>query len=368
MAPKESQKDMQEHSVKKVELLRHYLNAYLAVVGHDPFTERIRCYDLFCGEGVYPNGGEGSPVTFIKSLREFSLKHPGKKFTFHFNDQDVGKVQNVWDCVNKLGEKLPTLSITSSDLPFQQVVVETKRQLAALGREKAFIFIDPYGYKEIRPSLIKELMTGGKTEVLLFQPTQHMFRFSQKGTPEALSDFLEELHHGREFPAGMDVLDYLDYIKDGFRLLLPDCYVDSFTIRKDATTAFCLFFFTSHIYGAEKMLEAKWKLDNDQGKGWSYQDEGIAGGLFDLPQTNPLEKLLEISLASGPKSNEALYEMTIRAGFLPTHTTQILTAMQKRGHIHVTPEGTRKGAFYLNYQACKSPDRSKRKTITIHLT
>lgn len=368
MALKESQKDMMEHSAKKVELLRHYLNAYLAVVGHDSFTERVRCYDLFCGEGIYPNGGEGSPITFIKSLRAFSLKCPEKNFTFHFNDQDANKVQNVHACMDLLGKGPPALTITSSILHFKEVMEATKKQLAALGREKAFIFIDPYGYKEIRPGAIKELMAGGNTEVLLFLPTQHMFRFSQKGTPVALSDFLEELRYGRGFPAGMGVTDYLDYIKDGFRLLMPDCYVDSFTIRKDAQTAFCLFFFTSHIYGAEKMLETKWKLDNDQGKGWSYQDEGIAGGLFDLPQTNPLEKLIEASLASGAKTNEALYESTIHAGFLPTHTTQILTSMQKQGRIHVIPENTRKGAFFLNYQACKAPDLSKRKIITIHLT
>ncbi len=266
-----------------------------------------------------------------------------------------------------MGEGSSALTITSSSLPFQEVVAETRGQVAALRKAKAFIFIDPYGYKEIRPTMIKDLLSGGKSEVLLFLPTQHMFRFSKKGTPESLAEFLEEIRQGREFPIGSTMSDYIDYITAGFRLLLPDCYVGSFTIRKDLLTAFCLFFFTTHIYGAEKMLEAKWKLDNDQGKGWSFHDTGLEGGLFDQPQTNPLEKLLLAKLVEGPQTNESIYEFTIRAEFLPTHSRQILTAMQKQGRLRVEPETTRKGAFYLNYQEAFGPDLSKRKPITIQL-
>ena len=116
MALKDSQKDMQEHSAKKVELVRHYLNAYLAVIGYDAFTEGVHCYDLFCGEGIYPNGGEGSPITFIKSLRAFSARCHEKRFAFHFNDQDSTKVDNVRACLSLMGEGPPSLSITSSSI------------------------------------------------------------------------------------------------------------------------------------------------------------------------------------------------------------------------------------------------------------
>lgn len=148
---------------------------------------------------------------------------------------------------------------------------------------------------------------------------------------------------------------------------MPDIYVDSFTIRKDAHTAFCLFFFTSNLKGAEKMLEAKWKLDDQQGAGWSYEASFAHDSLFRGGDTHPLQKLIESRLHSGPQSNAAIYEATLRAGYLPKHAVQVLSQMQKDRRIRVTPEGTRAGAFYLNYAATHGADTSQHHSITIHL-
>ena len=239
--------------------------------------------------------------------------------------------------------------------------------VTGMGKEKAFLFIDPYGYKEIKPQLIHELMVNGKSEVLLFLPTQQMFRFSKKGTPEALLDFLEGIRQEREFPANATIAAYIKYIVEGFRLLMPDCIVDSFIIRKDPQTAFCMFFFTSNLKGAEKMLEAKWKLDEQQGAGWSFTDSGYEGSLFAEPHVNPLERILEKLLKKAPQSNAAIYDTTIRSGFLPKHANQVLSAMQKRGRLKV-PDGIRQGAFYINYAATFGGDPAKLNSITLSLT
>ena len=368
MALRDSQKDMHEHSAKKVELLRHYLNAYLSVLAHDRYTDAICCHDLFCGEGIYPNGGKGSPIVFNECLSAFAAEHREKHFSLHFNDQDSKKVENVLSRIGPATQRPNNFVVTSSTLPFDEVVQNTKDALVKMGKGKAFLFIDPYGYKEIKPQLIKELMKGGKSEVLLFLPTQPMFRFSKKGTPEALSEFLEGIHQGRTFPAVGSITDYIAYIVNGFRLLMPDCFVDSFTIRKDPQTAFCLFFFTSNLKGAEKMIEAKWKLDEQQGEGWSYRDSGYDESLFGEPFIHPLQKLLEGILRTGPQTNAAIYEATVRAGFLPKHAKQILSALQDHGRIQVQPDGVRKGTFYLNYQATHSTDLAKRENIRIILS
>lgn len=367
MALKESQKDMHEHSAKKVELLKRYLNEYLAVVGHDTYTEAIHCHDLFCGEGVYPNGGKGSPIIFAECLRAWAPKCPRKRFSLHYNDQDGNKVANVKKHLDEMGLPPRNLLITPSTLRFDQVIQATRHKIADLKKEKAFLFIDPYGYKEIKPQLIKDLIKGGKSEVLLFLPTQQMFRFSNKGTPEALSEFLEGIQEGHPFPMAASIIDYLTYIVQGFRRLMPDSFVDSFTIRKDANTAFCLFFFTSNLKGAEKMLEAKWSLDEEQGAGWSYQSGYSADTLFHEPVIHPLEKLLQSRLRSGPQTNAAIYETTIRAGFLPKHAHQILSDMQKEHEIRVLPDGTKGGAFYLNYAATHGAKTHEHKIITIQL-
>ena len=368
MALRDSQKDMFEHSAKKVELLQLYLDAFLAVIGHDPHTEAIHCHDVFCGEGIYPGGGKGSPIIFAECLRAWAARCPGKKFSFHFNDKDGEKVAHAKKHIDGMAPLPRNLHVTSSTLPFDHVIQETRHKIAELRKEKAFLFVDPYGYKEIKPQLIKDLMKGNKSEVLLFLPTQQMFRFSKKGTPEALSGFLEGLQEGHAFPVGARISEYITFIVQGFRRLMPEYFVDSFTIRKDASTAFCLFFFTSNLKGAEKMLEAKWKLDDQQGAGWSYEAGFSADTLFHEPFIHPLAKLLQNRLHSAPQTNAAIYEATIRAGFLPKHALQILSDMQKNGEIHVKPDGTKAGAFYLNYPATHGANVREHKTITIHLS
>ncbi len=366
MTLKDSQRDMYEHSAKKVELLQRYLTEYLAVVSNDRHTQAVHCFDLFCGEGIYPNGGTGSPIVFHESLLDCATKHPDKQFFFHFNDAELSKVEQVKSLIHRSQNTPKNLTVSSSNAAFDKIVQDTKHKLAELKKGKAFLFIDPYGYTEIKPPLLRELMKGGNSEVLLFLPMQQMFRFSEKGTPPVLAEFLEEIRHGRPFPTGKNVADYLAYLVNGFRFVVPDCIVDSFTIRKDVHTTYCLFFFTTNLKGAEKMLEAKWKLDETQGLGWSWEANLSADSLFNEPITNPLELILEEKLRS-PKSNADIYDFTIRAGFLPTHALQILQTMQQEGRIVIKPERIRKGAFYLNYAATFGADTNKHRPITIQL-
>ena len=105
-------------------------------------------------------------------------------------------------------------------------------------------------------------------------------------------------------------------------------YVDSFTIQKDAQTVFCLFFFTKHIRGFEKMLEAKWRFNGETGQGWHYSAGTGVGDLFDkpTPQTQILERALEILIGDGrPVTNAEIYRETLEQGFLPKHSNEILT-------------------------------------------
>ncbi len=59
-------------------------------------------------------------------------------------------------------------------------------------------------------------------------------------------------------------MGYIQHTKRLLRARLQGThFVDTFTIQKDAQTVFCLFFFTRHIRGFEKMLEAKWRFNGE---------------------------------------------------------------------------------------------------------
>lgn len=192
-------------------------------------------------------------------------------------------------------------------------------------------------------------------EVLLFLPTQFMYRFDEKGTPQALIEILEELVDLNEWRVNGSVHGFIHQFKEALRKYLGnDFFVDTFTIQKDATTVFCLFFFSSHIRGFEKMLETKWQIDEDEGKGWSYEK---TGNLFLALKTNPLEqKLLDFIKNNNKCFNGDVYEYCLRLGFLPVHCNEVFTSLQTEGRLEVgsdSLENIRKGAFYINYESYK---------------
>ena len=83
--------------------------------------------------------------------------------------------------------------------------------------EKAFIFIDPYEYKHIKANQIKRLLESGISEVLLWLPTQFMYRFSSSGTPLALKDFIEELTQYKDWNETDNIWRFIEQLKSDFQ-------------------------------------------------------------------------------------------------------------------------------------------------------
>jgi three-Cys-motif partner protein len=353
-------KHLLDHSEIKVQLLGRYLKRFLPIIANLDYNERIRIYDLFCGEGVYENGGEGSPLVILQAIKKLKesgvVRRPLPPIDRQFNDKVEYKVLKTKKAAEEKGlidESSGKTVFTVND--YQEEVKILIELFSKLKKEKAFVFIDPYGYKHIKASDIRDLLKAKNAEVLLFLPTQFMYRFDQSGTPEALKDFIEELVEYQDWKETDSVWKFIDQLKTSFRNYLGnDYFVDTFTIQKDANTVFCLFFFSSHIRGFEKMLEAKWEIDTEQGKGWQYDIGGPS--LFFAQRTNALEEKLK-KFFEKPKSNGQIYEFTLHCGFLPSHCTEVLNNLQKKEELSTKRsdgQKTRKGAFYISYEHYKS--------------
>lgn len=358
---RESQIVMLDHSKAKVKLLSKYLEKYLNIISNDGYTNKISVFDLFCGEGVYENDGEGSPIAILKVLKElhFSNKAKNKRVPpvdLFFNDIDDSKIQKLKSIieVRKLHYSLfGKLNFSSKN--YKEILDSLSSYVQKFKNEKAFIFIDPYGYKEIRASEIKKLLSAKKSEVLLFLPTQFMYRFDEKGTPQALIEILEELVELKDWKPSTSVYDFINQFKNSLKSYLgEDFFVDTFTIKKDESTVYCLYFFSSHVRGFEKMLETKWEIDDEEGKGWSYQSKN---NLFSSFKMNPLEEfLVNLFYTQSKVTNGDIYFYTLSCGFLPKHSNEILSSLQEDNKIEVfsaNGEKVRKGAFYINYENFK---------------
>jgi len=182
-----------KHSEAKVKLFGEYLKRYLSVICNDGYTEQVNIYDLFCGQGLYEDGGEGSPIVALKQVKEVyynlihnkSIRKP--KINCYFNDIDSEKLNILQRAIRDKSlhySTIGSLTITSNDY------LNEVRRLTEIFRnyknEKAFVFIDPYGYKDVKGEHIKQLMNcNKKVEVLLWLPIQFMYRFSKNETPDS---------------------------------------------------------------------------------------------------------------------------------------------------------------------------------------
>lgn len=357
---------MFDHSKAKVQLLQKYLEKYFNIIANDGYTQKINVFDLFCGEGIYENSGEGSPIAILRTLKDLHFINKAKNkniinVDLYFNDKDEFKIQKLSSIIeNKKLHHKTFGRITYSSKDYKSIIGNLSNYIQNLKNEKAFVFIDPYGYKEIRASEIKKLLQSKKSEVLLFLPTQFMYRFDEKGTPEALIRIIEELVDLKSWKHSNSVYQFINQFKDALKNYLGnDFFVDTFTIEKDAATVFCLFFFSSHIRGFEKMLETKWQIDEDEGRGWSYEK---SGNLFTDFKTNLLEeKLIELLSTNQKIYNSKVFEFALHNGFLPTQVVEVFYALQAAGKLKVLSDSEdkiRKGAFYINYDNYKkSPEK-----------
>ena len=355
-----------DHSAAKVQLLGAYLKRFLSVISNDGFTEQIDIYDLFCGDG------QGSPSVIMREVKNsfFARQARSQKnpvVNAIFNDINNTKVEHAKGLLSDRKLHYPEMgSLSFSSRDYADLIADLNSNLVFSKFKKTFVFIDPYGYKKIKASDIQNLLEKGNVEVLLFLPTQFMYRFDSNGTPEALKDFVDEIVSISEWVPNESVWKYIEKLKAGFRNKLgPRIFVDTFTIQKDPQTIFCLFFFSGHIKGFEKMLEAKWELDEEQGKGWHYY-RSQSSGLFVDQKAHPLEEKLREFLSNSERSNGEVFEFTLACGFLPKHTKEVFDDLQKRGELSVLTsigEKIRRGAFYINYKTFR--DDAKKVTFRI---
>jgi len=359
------------HSKAKIELYSIYLSIYLNIIERDAHTEKIYLYDLFCGEGKYSDGSRGSPLAALDVIKKHFFEN-GKKIKpirFLLNDEDADKIEKLTDLV-KANFKPNNCNLEIKNEDYSDLIDNVIDEIGQYKNEKGLIFIDPYGYKHINILDLQNLLEGKKTEVILFLPISFMYRFagavSLDDLPgyEPLKKFLEELFQ-KEKQDFSSVNEFISKLKIAFRNKLGDYYIDTFTLERDSSNLYCLLFFTSHIRGFEKMMEAKWKMDEQEGRGFILDKQGK---LFTRKELDDFPNEVKEFIKSTKKcTNKDLYKFGLIHGYLPKHLREILCQFQDEGLLHVSSENgekVRRGAFFLDYNN-HSPFEKRIVTIKI---
>lgn len=361
---KDSQVIMLEHSKAKVELFGRYLSIYLNVISRVPFIKKIYLFDLFAGEGKYLNDEKGSPVVAMECIKNhfFSNGEICPNIDVWFNDSEkseievgVYKIERVKRFISEIF-KPSNVNIEYTKDEYTEVIKAViARLLKIKDSERALLFIDPWGYKEIDPKDLKEVVKNGKTEVILFLPISFMYRFADKallddtfagGRP--LEKFLSELFRGK-LPDTDNQLKFINEVKDQFKKYLEINYVDTFTIERGNKNFFCLFFFTSNKTGYYKMLNAKWDLDEESGRGFRLSNSN-QGSFFDeitvVDYTSMVKELLKDKSGA---TNQSLFDFGLDNGFLPKHTKKVLDELKAKDEIELTSlDGQEARSYYID--------------------
>lgn len=346
MSQKKSSKTiLLEHSIAKVELYSTYLKYYFAVLGNVKYIDHINIFDLFCGEGLYKDNNEGSPLAALCRADEFLYKPP--TFTpyvhFYFNDLEQSEIETNISKIERLKK------IVSKRKYHRNIYIHFSEEDFAVALEKSLpiaieeknsrslFFVDPYGYKEIQPHVVKSILSNYKSELILFLPISPMYRFvgpaqeKDDGQYEHLKLFLEELYKGRQ-QCFTSVTNFIESLRSQFAdyLHLPKLYVDTFTLQRDRVNRYCIFLFTQNDVGYEKMLESKWELDTEHGRGFKL---GKQKSLFSQETFSPYPKiLLNYLIEVGKVTNIELYHFGLTNRYLPKHTTQSLQSLVTDGY------------------------------------
>jgi three-Cys-motif partner protein len=355
---------MLAHSEAKVKFFESYLKRYLRILYLSQFIEEINIFDVFCGTGIYENDKKGSPIVAfdaIKNLRdEFGFN---KKIGLIVNDNQqlkISAVQNYIDGNNQQHCHIEYHNL-AAELMFDKIIGVVNSQS---NKARNLLFIDPYGYKEIKKSKIYSLLQNGRTEIILFLPISQMQRFTTKAVASdlepyrPLKDFVESFFVGSHpiKEHTVSAIEYINFVKEALRF---DSYFStSYFIERDEANYYALFFISSHIYGFEKILEVKWQLDEDDGRGFKQPEP--QGSLFATQEKeiakndnySNLERILEKSLEQ-PKTNKEIYEIILKSEFLTKQVTEIFRKWQESGKIEVIEFGAnkkaRKNSFYVSW-------------------
>lgn len=340
MTKKNSQVVMLPHSKAKVSLYREYLEKYLRIITLAGY-KKVYLYDLFCGVGRYENGGKGSPLVTLDVVQNLYTGLPNASINIEilFNDANSAKIDNLKNIIDtEYPSSKQTCSINYSKQKYNQVISGVKNKILTFGGgEKCLLFIDPYGYKDIKVNDLKAFLQGEKVELLLFLPTSNIYRYSNTDTKKLNSGtqttkaFLEDLF-GDPVPQFNSNLDFVDQMKNTLRKSIKDTYVDTFTLEStDKKNLYCLFFFSKHIYGYEKILESKWKLDTKNGQGFKI-DANESQTLLFSPKDR-LKVKLKKYLIEKARYNGEIYQFTLEEGFLPTDAVAFLKCWKKQNKL-----------------------------------
>ena len=326
----------------KIKIFQDYIEGYLIKLLMT--FENCIIADLFCGAGR--NGDkDGSPLVLIDRskyiLTSKQLKNKNPKIRIIFNDQSE-------DCIEDLSKELSNIELEDkiiidqiTNRKFDIILTELLDKLKEITTPK-FFFLDPYTYSNVKMEDLKNLMELPYTEVLLFLPIFHSYRFA--------SDIkMPEYHKTRIFVEEFttkgvsDYLDIHDFMSSVKEKLLNDLelkYVRPVLLDAGGCKN-SLFLLTKHQTGMSLMNKIALKMTDDGStvkinvKEKDKYVQSLFGLEFSPKFDNFKSKLIDTMTDLKEMTNEEVVEFARQEGYTPKYVKPIMSELFDNSMIKV---------------------------------
>ncbi|WP_298367597.1 three-Cys-motif partner protein TcmP [uncultured Lutibacter sp.] len=325
----------------KIKIYEDYLEGYLPKLLM-PFGRCI-IIDLFCGSGK--NGKhKGSPLVLLDKLKYILNSTPlkGNKeilIQILFNDQNTSNISKLEYELNNYKYDRDVIKITLKEETYEDYIDTLVKKLEN-NQSPKFIFLDPFTYSNVRMNDLINLMNLPKTEVLLFLPIFHSYRFASKEfksehkTRKFVEEFTIEGVNNYE-----NIYDFTLSVKNRLKKDIGLKYVRPILIEGGGSKN-SLFLLTKHRAGMLLMNKVATKNTID-GNSVKVKEQNLLS-LFDESREeiessflSSYKKGLIEKLKLTPLTNKEIVDFTIEEGFLPKQAKKILSELYNNKKIVV---------------------------------
>ena len=265
-APKTTIWPLEPHSRAKHEILRRYMQAWVAILAQGGYPELIYI-DGFAGPGRYSKGEDGSPVIALK----VALDHQGRvgsTISFLFVEEREDRAEVLREVLAEIDRPARFVVQVPRDAKFDQAVGNFLDSYLAKGQHPPpiFAFIDPFGWSGVSFQVVKRILSFQSCEVLVTFMYEEINRFI--GLPEQAHNFDAFFGTGT-WREGIGLPDprqrnrhFHDLYMNQLHQAAGARYVRSFEMRNNSDlTDYYLFYATNSLLGLKKMKESMWRVD-----------------------------------------------------------------------------------------------------------
>lgn len=316
----------------KLDLFKNYLSEWIPVfVRGKNFYKKINVFDFFAGPGKDSNGNDGSPIIIINEILKYSEDIIENNLTVNIilNEKIKNKYNKLLREIEKFKDSPINIIVENCDFP--DCYSKYKTLLSDKDSANLLLF-DQTGIKHISKELFLELINYKATDFLFFISSSILYRFYKLETINKYFNVREEMS-----PKYSDIHRSVANMFNSFIPMGKMFYMGSFSIKKGANI-YGIIFGSNHTLGIDKFLKIAWNHDKINGEA----NFDIDNDNIDLAQPNMFDELNKSSklntfqnelenliLEEVLKTDQEIYIHTLKNGFLPIHSREIINKLIK---------------------------------------